>query len=660
MRETSMIKERRAVPIDAPPLRDGNPPRRQWTPRRPRFLPEGRRLPPDMWRQRHRGLTWLLWAHLPALYLFATIRGIGPVAAAAEASIVVLPAAIAMQSRLSRTVRSAATSVGLVIATSIFVHQAGGSIEAHFEFFVVLALLTLYQSWTPFLLALFYVVIEHGVIGVLDPAAVYNSPAEIHRPWVWAAIHGGFVLAASFANVLSWRLIEQEALHDALTGLPNRTFFLESLTKMLDGRGRLSTAVLFIDLDNFKDANDAFGHDIGDRLLQALSRRLRAGLRDTDVLARLGGDEFAIAITGLASRADARSAAERVLTTLSEPVKIGELSLASYASVGLAYAEADTESASDLLRNADLAMYEAKRGGGGRVSVYRPVLHTVALQRTELDVELRSALEREEFVVHYQPIYEVGSRQLVGTEALVRWQHPTRGLLAPSEFITAAEQSGIIVALGEWVLRTACRQAVEWQVCNPDRPPLAVSVNLSARQLVDRSLVTTVAEILHETGLEPASLCLEITESAVIKDFDAAMPTLLALRAMGISLALDDFGTGYSSLSYLKSLPVDSVKIDRSFVSELDDTHNSQIVLAIIELAHALGKSVTAEGAETEAQLSALGSMRSDRAQGYLLGRPVDGATLTQVIDQAGTQPTGAPSGEEFTNPAANRAGTPQ
>jgi diguanylate cyclase (GGDEF)-like protein len=569
------------------------------------------------------------------LFGFGLYRGYSATTAALAVCVLVIPASIAMLPALSRNVRSSSTSIGLVIGASILVHLAGGSIEAHFQFFVVLAFLTLYQAWLPFLLAMFYVVIEHGIIGTIDPKAVYSDSAAVHHPWQFAAIHGGFVIAASFGNVLAWRLTEQEALRDGLTGLPNRAFFLEALSKVLDSRNRTSTAVLFLDLDNFKDANDAFGHDVGDELLRALAQRLRGVLRPGDVLARLGGDEFAILLTHVVDQDEARAAAERIQSVLEQPVKVAGVTISPSGSVGLALADSDTQSAADLLRNADLAMYEAKRDGGGRVAVYRPLLHTVALRRTELEAELREAFEQGQFIVHYQPIFELSSNLLVGTEALIRWQHPTRGLVPPMEFIPAAEQSGLIVPLGAWILREACRQTAQWQAKHPDEAPISVSVNLSPRQLLDRALVATVADALNEAGLDPASLCLEVTEGSVIKDFEATMPTLRALRTLGVSLALDDFGTGYSSLSYLTQLPVNSVKIDRSFVADLRPANpNSQIVVAIIDLAHALGMSVTAEGAETEHQLATLRAMQSDHAQGYLLGRPVTSTAIDEVLDR--------------------------
>src|SRR4051812_10699981 len=253
--------------------------------RRPAFLPEGRRLSDEVWQQRHRWLTWLLAVHIPALFVFGVIRDSSAASTAAQCGMLAVPTLVAVAPRFGRNVRSAGTSIGLVMAASVLVHLSGGSIEAHFQFFVILAFLTLYQAWLPFLLALFYVVAEHGLVGALDPSAVYNSPAQIAHPWRWAAVHGGFVLAASAANVMSWRLTEQEALHDGLTGLPNRVFLLDALEKVLVGRGRQNTAVVFVDLDNFKDANDAFGHGVGDELLVALSQRLQRQLRPGDLLA---------------------------------------------------------------------------------------------------------------------------------------------------------------------------------------------------------------------------------------------------------------------------------------------------------------------------------------------------------------------------------------
>ena len=421
---------------------------------------------------------------------------------------------------------------------------------------------------------------------------MYDEAAAIHDPWLFAAIHGGFVLAASFGNILAWRLTEQEALQDGLTGLANRTYLLDWLSTALKGRGRLSTAMVFIDLDDFKDTNDGFGHETGDHLLQAICQRLQGVIRDGDLLARIGGDEFAVALMNLNSRIDGIAAAERILEVFQHSFRVLDMNLAVSASVGIAFGADDECSASELVCNADLAMYEAKRAGGDRVREYEVVFHSLALQRTELAAELRTALAEGQFSVHYQPIFDLRSNALIGTEALLRWVHPTRGLVAPDEFIPAAEQSGLIVPLGAWVLRSACAQTAAWQAVRPDQAPLTISVNLSPRQLAEPSLVTTVVSALADSGLEPFSLCLEITESSFIRDFETALATLNSLKTVGVRLALDDFGTGYSSLSYLQRLPVDNVKIDRSFVMGLDtDGTDTRIVRAIIDLARRNGDS---------------------------------------------------------------------
>jgi diguanylate cyclase (GGDEF)-like protein len=290
------------------------------------FLPEGRYLPDEVWQRRHRGLTRFLWAHVPLLFGFALFQGFSLSSSLTQVGVLVLPAVAASLPMLSRNVRSAATSMGLVVAASVLVHLSGGSVEAHFQFFVILGFLTLYQAWLPFLLALLYVVVEHGVVGALDPGLVYNSPAASAHPWRYAFIHGAFVLAASLANLISWRLTEQESLRDGLTGRPNRVALLQGLDRTLARKGT-RTALLFIDLDNFKDSNDAFGHHTGDALLIALAGRLEAQLRPGDLLARLGGDEFSIVLTDLLDDDDALNIAERILKAVREEICIGELTL---------------------------------------------------------------------------------------------------------------------------------------------------------------------------------------------------------------------------------------------------------------------------------------------------------------------------------------------
>jgi diguanylate cyclase (GGDEF)-like protein len=409
--------------------------------------------------------------------------------------------------------------------------------------------------------------------------------------------------------------------------------FLDAVQRACENRSRRS-AVLFIDLDNFKDVNDGFGHESGDQLLRAITARLRGAARDGDMIARLGGDEFAILLHGIPDQQHASEVAQRYLTMFTDPFALDGLSILSTASIGVVLADDESPTAVELMRNADLAMYDAKRGGGGQTSTYRADMHHAVLHRANFEAELRQALAREQFVVHYQPLVSVSTGEIVGNEALVRWRHPTRGLIPPLEFIPIAELSGLIVPLGRWVLRTACQQTATWHVEHPDQRPLTVSVNLSPRQLSDRHLLDTVITALSDANLDPGYLCLEITEGAIIKDFDGALPKLRALKNIGVTLALDDFGTGYSSLSYLRQLPVDSLKIDRSFITDLTAGRDHRIVTAIIDLAHALGMSVTAEGVETEEQLTMLHTMASNLAQGFLLGRPMPSQQMTQLLDQ--------------------------
>jgi diguanylate cyclase (GGDEF)-like protein len=600
-----------------------------------RFLPRGRQLTNEVWDRRHRGLVALLWLHIPLLLLFALYEHVS----FGRGLIVCMPLVAAgigaLVPRLGRQIRCACVALGLIVACSILVYLSGGAIEAHFEYFVIIAFLTLYQAWMPFLIGVFFVLFEHGIVGVIDPMAVYNHPMAgmNDNPWKWAFIHAGFLLAASIANLMAWRLTEHEALHDSLTGLPNRVLFLDSLQLAFSRGNAATTAVLFIDLDNFKDVNDGLGHEHGDELLRAITARIRAAARNGDVVARLGGDEFGIGLHGIHTHAQAMSAAARYLKLFDAPFAVGGRSLVTAASFGLAFGDDDAANPAELMRNADLAMYDAKRTGGGRISGYRSDMHQDALQRANFESELRGALARNEFVVHYQPLVSVATREIVGTEALVRWRHPQRGMIAPDDFIPTAEQTGVIVPVGRWVLRSACEQTVAWHREHPDQPPISISVNLSAKQLVDRDLIDDVVTALGDSGLQPEYLCLEITESAVIDELDAVLPKLNALKRIGVSLALDDFGTGYSSLSYLRQLPVDSLKLDRSFIADLSVAGDHHIVVAIIDLAHALGLSVTAEGVETEEQLAVLTQMSSNLAQGYLLGRPMTPQRLTNLLN---------------------------
>jgi diguanylate cyclase (GGDEF)-like protein/PAS domain S-box-containing protein len=406
------------------------------------------------------------------------------------------------------------------------------------------------------------------------------------------------------------------ALHDALTGLPNRALFVSRLELALHRLKRRDglLAVVFIDLDRFKLINDGLGHAAGDQVLTTVAARLRQILRPEDTVARLGGDEFAVVCEGLASRRDAASIAERILTGLAAPMIVEGREVVVSASIGFALATDPETTPGNMLRDADTAMYQAKDGGRNRYEVFDLAARARNLALLEREEELRQALERSELRVFYQPEISIADGTTTGMEALVRWEHPVLGLLTPSGFIEVAEDTGLIVPLGDRVLKEACREAAG----RGGHAPFRVSVNLSARQLAVASLLDSVKAALDESGLEPSRLCLEITESVLMEDLESSIESLLALKSLGVRLAIDDFGTGYSSLGYLRRFPVDVVKIDRSFVAGLGtDPAATAIVAAVVNLSHALGLSVVAEGVETEEQLVALRALRCDRAQGY-------------------------------------------
>ena len=433
----------------------------------------------------------------------------------------------------------------------------------------------------------------------------------------------------------AYRQLERSALHDSLTGLANRSQLVIRLAA-LDAASLLAAALVFVDLDDFKDVNDTYGDAEGDELLRTAAARMRSCIRPGDLLARLGGDEFAVLLEGASTDA-AEDLAGRTVEAMNVPFTVAGQLCHVTASVGVAVGTNDIVNPQVLLRSADLAMYEAKSRGKGRFVRFDVTMSNALTLRTRTEGELRQAIERDELVLHYQPIMDVSSGDMAGVEALVRWQHPVRGLLGPDEFVPLAERTGAIVALGAWVLGTACRQAATWQAARPDREPLVVSVNVSARQLDEPSFVVTVSQILADTGLDPSSLCLEVTETAVMSNPAGVQQAGKALRDLGVRLSIDDFGTGYASLTYLRRLHACELKIDRTFVDglghELEDT---TIVTAVIGLAHAMGLSVTAEGVETTEQLSILRDMGCQKAQGYLMCRPVPADALTaEVVDPA-------------------------
>jgi diguanylate cyclase (GGDEF)-like protein/PAS domain S-box-containing protein len=917
------------------------------------LLPQGNTLPREVWLRRHRWLVLLLAAQGVGITIYALFRGFTVPHSCAEGGVLVAFAVAAWVTRDQQRLAAVLCSVGLVSTSALLVHVSGGLIEAHFHFFVMIVLLTLYEDWLPFLVAAAYVAFHHGVAGLADPASVYNHPDAIAHPLKWALIHALFVTAAGLAAVVAWRLNEEyraqtesafrsasaserslteaqelaqigsfewdlvdgavewskglyrvfgldpevfapsyeayverihaddrervergigeaaesggnfshqyryghpdgsmrtlhargevlfgdngepeklvgtcqdvterqraevravqraaeqeavaelgklalagaripalfreavttvshvldtdivavceliadeeelvvlaqvgiddaigirfpatrsgwasghtlltgeavivddwarerrfempafarrlgvrssmtvlikgrdrpfgvlgafatepakfdaddanslqavanvlaaaidrgqaddeirhRALHDPLTGLPNRVLFVDRLEQALaharrDGK---RVGVLFCDLDQFKLVNDSLGHEAGDELLSAVAPRLAAVLRSSDTVARFGGDEFGILVEAIDDERDVTKAAERIARALVTPFVLRGREHFVTASIGIAIGDG-AEPPESLIRDADAAMYRAKERGRGRYEIFDELMRSRALVHLRTENDLRRALERDELVVHYQPMISLATGEISGLEALVRWQHPERGLLAPGEFIGLAEESGLIVEVGDRVLQLACRQAVAWQGERPDAPPIGISVNISPRQLVDRTFCDRVSAVLRETDLQPVCLSLEVTETVLVDEFESPAANFERLKGLGVGLVLDDFGTGFSSLGYLQRFPFDLLKIDRSFVDRLGtDPANMAIVTAVTGIADALGLGVVAEGVETKAQLDVITALGCGYAQGFYLSRPLEPERVPELL--SGPLPTRAP-----------------
>jgi diguanylate cyclase (GGDEF)-like protein/PAS domain S-box-containing protein len=465
--------------------------------------------------------------------------------------------------------------------------------------------------------------------------------------WVWergsgvADEHGKMIALEGLVQDITKRKSAEHAAHyDSLTGLANRSLLQDRLQQALltaASSGR-RIAVAFVDLDRFKFINDSLGHHLGDELLKAVASRLKQCVRDCDTVARLGGDEFVLLINGHTGPEHVRQMMDKMLAAVSQPWVIEQGEFLVSCSIGVALHPDDGDEALTLLKHADSAMYRAKDSGRNNFQFFTRELNALMTEQLELEKHLRRALERNQFVLRYQPRVNLATGQIVGAEALLRWRIPDRGTIAPGRFIALAEETGLIVPIGKWVLQTACRQNKAWQ--DAGLPPIVVSVNVSARQFRQEALVQTVAEALRESGLEPRYIELELTESMVMHDAPQILSMLEELKELGVKISVDDFGTGYSSLSYLKRFPVDRLKVDRSFVEHMTTAaDDATIVRAIIALGHNLGLKVVAEGVETAQQARALRAYQCDEAQGFLFARAVAARDIPRLVTRSRPDP---------------------
>jgi diguanylate cyclase (GGDEF)-like protein/PAS domain S-box-containing protein len=466
------------------------------------------------------------------------------------------------------------------------------------------------------------------IYGILHVAVVRDSEQK--------PVH----LIGQFLDITARKLAEEQllfdALHDDLTSLPNRNLLMERLELALKQAQRQTDylfAVMFIDLDRFKVVNDSLGHEVGDQLLVAIAHKLETLIRATDIVARLGGDEFIILLDHLQDINDAIRIAERICLELNSPFLIEGRQVFTTASIGIVLSSAYYHTGSELLRDADIAMYRAKEAGKARYEIFDRVMHAHAVEQLQLENDLRHAIAYQELLVHYQPIISLITGKLTGFEALLRWKHPHRGFIPPAEFIPLAEETGLIVTIGQWILREACHQLHTWQLQHQLSNNLNISVNLSGKQLREPTLIEQIDQIINETKLNSSCLKLELTESMLVEKVEAVISTMSQLRARAIHLSIDDFGTGFSCLSYLHRFPINTLKIDRSFISRIgEENENLGIVKTIITLAHELGMDAIAEGVETQQQVNQLKALGCDQAQGYFFSQPLSGESAELFI----------------------------
>lgn len=617
------------------------------------WLPRGGGIPYDSWVTRHRWVVRILTIQCAGLVVFGLARGNSLEHSLTEAFLPTLLAALATVGALSQTTRSTLAAIGLMVISATLVHLSDGVIEAHFHFFVMIPIVAIYSSWIPFAVSITVVLLHHGVMGTLQPTAVYNHPDAQAHPWAWAGIHALAIAAACLGAVVNWKAQERlreaeaslagqllhQANHDPLTGLPSRALFMDRLEQALKQGASADhmPSVLMLDMDGFKEVNDVFGHSSGDIVLVEVADRLSSRVRPHDTVTRLGGDEYAVLLVNV-DAAQAEEAAARLSDALAIPFELGSVSVELEVSIGIATA-GPGEDAEVVVRNADTAMYHAKEQRLGRVHYEDQLTRSGASQRgNRLDLlgDLRRALQEHQIVLHYQPKIDLTQGATVGVEALARWQHPERGLLQPAAFIEMVERTNLSRQFTAEVLSLALAQSRAWADLGLEIP---IAVNLSRRSLLDPSLPGAVAAALAEHGVSPQLLILEINEMTVVSEPELAVQILHRLRALGVKVSLDDFGTGYSSLSYLKSLPIDELKIDRSFVRHVTEagSRDSILVRATVELAHQLGLTVVAEGVEDADTQRLLGDLECDVAQGFHFARPMPASDLGAWLTESFT-----------------------
>jgi diguanylate cyclase (GGDEF)-like protein len=581
---------------------------------------------------------------------------------------------VALVRSFGTTMRSVTAALGLMVGAAAAVHASGGAPEAHFVFFALLPVAAVYGSRAPLALAVLFVGSHHLVLGTVAPAAVFGADVD---PLLLTGVHALFVLVESLACFGAWRLGEDRraavarlvdlrtgelqaqtvelrrlALNDPLTGLANRSLLRSRLEELLAADGASQVVLLLVDLDDFKAVNDVHGHAVGDQVLVEVARRLREQVREQDIVARLGGDEFVVLGQGLGAP-DAIALANRLLRALELPVQVQGTLFSITASIGIARTWVTGREPDELLRSADIAMYEAKAAGRCGHRLFERRMEERLVEHSELLRDLRGVVARGELELLYQPQVELTTRRVTGFEALVRWRHPMRGMVAPLDFIPAAEASGEILAIDDWVLRTASAQLRNWQ--DQGLAPVRMAVNVSGRRLVAGGYAETVAEVLAQTGLAGDRLEIEITESVAVEQ-DVAAQVLRDVRRLGVHVAIDDFGTGHSALARLQSFPLDRLKIDRSFVEALGGGDGAGLLCdATLSIARALGLSVVAEGVEHQAQAEALLRLGCASAQGWLFGRPVP-ATEAAALLCRDAVPTRVPAQRAAANVAVAHA----